>query len=542
MSKHSKYLEDLTLRKKVTLSIVLLYIFVGLPVWYHLTKVDQYDIRPLLQQEKSKIDYLFTNQPFTDLDLKIPIFLNTSNTEYKFPDLIPSVQKEVDLLTKSYKEDYGGVGLNLEINDLTTVMNMNENFVVQLEYSDHVGNSISLYEKLELTVQYDDKIVFDNGLPYVIAISIVNNFFYKKNEEFLANELDRSLKLMDDYVDVEYKPKTILNFNLVVNDNTLSDWDMNYLDNQLYEDLIKPFVKLFDNVYDFRIESNVFYNEDLNLSELDGNISDVQAKLDYTRLSDNINFINKDMENVINFALVLTDEPKKEVISSYNIPEWGSIYIYNKEIETLVNKDNVIYVDDKLLEPLVYSFLQKAFDRLTYTKDSSAIMNTINAFIKKGILSNIHRTNKNIKAVYDMVYNLPVYTDESLNELIPEEFIPYVSAFMSRVFPSLSIPKKIYEQLKEVVEKRDLLIDELEHDSNFDFKKYLKESFEIYDLSERTFFDHEMVMGGFKSIKHIIAVYLPLLGPMCSIAIGGFIQLVKKPREDPLLLVKSKQE
>ncbi|KAF0270448.1 hypothetical protein FOG48_00374 [Hanseniaspora uvarum] len=540
MSKESEYLSNLTLRKKVTLSIVLLYIFVGLPVWYHLTKVDQYDIRPLLQQQKPNIEYLFSGDTFTDIDLKIPIFLNTSATEFKFPDLLPSVQKEIDTLTKTYKEEYGGIGLNLEINELGDGNNTNDNFVVQLEYTDHVGNSISLYEKLELTVQYDDKIVFDNGLPYIIAISIVNNFFYKKNEEFLANELDRTLKFMDN--SVEYKPKTILNFNLVINDNILSDWDINYLNNGLYDELINPFVKLFNNVYDFKIESNIFYNEDLNLSELDGDIADVQAKLDYTRLSDNINFINKDMENVINFALVLTDKPKENTISSYNIPEWGSIFIYNDKIEDLVNENNLLYVNEELLEPLVYSFLQKAFERLTSSKDSSKVMDDINSFIIKGILSNIDRTNKNIKAIYDMVYTLPVYTDESLNELIPEELQPYVGEFMSRVFPSLSIPKKIYEQLKEIVEKRDLLINELEYNSNFDFKKYLKESFEVYDLSEKTFFDHEMVMGGFKSIKHIIAVYLPLLGPMCSIAIGGFIKLVKKPKQDPLLVIKTKRE
>lgn len=540
MSKESEYSSNLTLRKKVTLSIVLLYIFVGLPVWYHLTKVDQYDIRPLLQQQKPNIEYLFSGDTFTDIDLKIPIFLNTSATEFKFPDLLPSVQKEIDTLTKTYKEEYGGIGLNLEINELGDGNNTNDNFVVQLEYTDHVGNSISLYEKLELTVQYDDKIVFDNGLPYIIAISIVNNFFYKKNEEFLANELDRTLKFMDNYV--EYKPKTILNFNLVVNDNILSDWDINYLNNGLYDELINPFVKLFNNVYDFKIESNIFYNEDLNLSELDGDIADVQAKLDYTRLSDNINFINKDMENVINFALVLTDKPKESTISSYNIPEWGSIFIYNDKIEDLVNENNLLYVNEELLEPLVYSFLQKAFEKLTSSKDSSKVMDDINSFIIKGILSNIDRTNKNIKAIYDMVYTLPVYTDESLNELIPEELQPYVGEFMSRVFPSLSIPKKIYEQLKEIVEKRDLLINELEYNSNFDFKKYLKESFEVYDLSEKTFFDHEMVMGGFKSIKHIIAVYLPLLGPMCSIAIGGFIKLVKKPKQDPLLVIKTKRE
>lgn len=540
MSKESEYSSNLTLRKKVTLSIVLLYIFVGLPVWYHLTKVDQYDIRPLLQQQKPNIEYLFSGDTFTDIDLKIPIFLNTSATEFKFPDLLPSVQKEIDTLTKTYKEEYGGIGLNLEINELGDGNNTNDNFVVQLEYTDHVGNSISLYEKLELTVQYDDKIVFDNGLPYIIAISIVNNFFYKKNEEFLANELDRTLKFMDNYV--EYKPKTILNFNLVVNDNIFSDWDINYLNNGLYDELINPFVKLFNNVYDFKIESNIFYNEDLNLSELDGDIADVQAKLDYTRLTDNINFINKDMENVINFALVLTDKPKESTISSYNIPEWGSIFIYNDKIEDLVNENNLLYVNEELLEPLVYSFLQKAFEKLTFSKDSSKVMDDINSFIIKGILSNIDRTNKNIKAIYDMVYTLPVYTDESLNELIPEELQPYVGEFMSRVFPSLSIPKKIYEQLKEIVEKRDLLINELEYNSNFDFKKYLKESFEVYDLSEKTFFDHEMVMGGFKSIKHIIAVYLPLLGPMCSIAIGGFIKLVKKPKQDPLLVIKTKRE
>ncbi|SGZ39987.1 uncharacterized protein HGUI_02187 [Hanseniaspora guilliermondii] len=532
MNQQRKYLENLNLRKKVTLSIVLLYIFIGLPVWYQLTKVDQYDIRPLLQQEKSSIDYLFKDEDFTNLSLKIPIFLNTSETTYKFPDLIPSVQDEIDTLTRTYKEEYGGIPMSLEIKEMDELSNMDENYVVQLEHTDHVGNSIALYDKLELTVQYDDKTVHDNALPYIIAVSIVNNLFYKKNENFLANELDRSLSIMDNLSVVEYKPRVVLNFNLVVDDNVLANWDLNSIDNTLFNDLINPFIKLFENIYEFEIESNVFYNEDLNMNGVGHDIADVQAKLDYTRLNDNINFIDRDLENVINFAMVLTSSEQDSL--SYNIVDWGNIYVCDKEMYL---KDDSIYVDSKLIEPLLQTYLEKVFERLTYG-NGDLVMNSIDLFIKRAIISNINRINKNIKAVYDMVYNLPVYTDESLNELIPEDLEPYVAEFMNRVFPSLSIPKKIYEQLREIVEKRDSLIDELANGDNVDFKRYLKESFDIYLLSERTFYDHGMVMGGYKSIKHIVAIYLPLLGPMCSIAIGGFIQLVKKPKEDPLLKVK----
>lgn len=529
MNPHTKYLENLNLRKKVTLSIVLLYIFIGLPVWYQLTKVDQYDIRPLLQQEKPNIEYLFKNEEYANLSMKVPIFLNTSATVYKFPDLIPAVQSEIDTLTKTYQEEYGGISMKLEIKEMDDGSNMRENYVVQLDHTDHVGNSIAMYEKLELTVHYNDKTVYDNALPFIIATSIVNNFFYKKNENFLANELDRSLKFMDNLSAVEYKPRVVLNFNLVVDDNVMADWDLNNIDGALFNEMINPFVKLFENVYDFEIESNVFYNEDLNMNGIGNDIANVQANLDYTRLSDNINFIDKKIENVINFAMVLTSS--EQDLLSYNIVDWGNIYVCDKDVYL---KDDSIYVDSKHLQPLIQTHLNKVFAELTYS-DGDFVMTSIDNFIKRGIISNINRINKNIKAVYDMVYNLPVYTDESLNELIPEEFEPYVAKFMNRVFPSLSIPKRIYEQLREIVDKRDSLIEELANGDNCDFKRYLKESFDVYVLSEETFYDHGMVMGGYKSIKHIIAIYLPLLGPMCSIAIGGFVQLVKKPREDPLI-------
>lgn len=529
MNPQSKYLENLNLRKRVTLSIILLYVFIGLPVWYQLTKVDQYDIRPLLQQERSSIDYLFKNEELSALSMKIPIFLNTSATAYKFPDLISSVQGEIDTLARSYKEDYGGISMKFEIKEVDEVANVNENYVVQLDHTDHVGNSIAMYEKLELTVHYNDKIVYDNALPFIIATSIVNNFFYKKNENCLANELDRSLSIMDNLSAVEYKPRVALNFNLVVDDNVMADWDLSSIDNTLFSEMIHPFIKMFENVYEFEIESNVFYNEDLNMNGVGSDVASVQAKLDYTRLDDNINFIDKDIENVINFAMVLT--LSEQELLSYNIADWGSIYVCDKN---LYLKDDFIYVDSKHLRPLLHTHLNKAFAKLTYS-NGDFVMTSIDSFIKKGIISNINRINKNIKAVYDMVYSLPVYTDESLNEMIPAEFEPYVAKFMSRVFPSLSIPKRIYDQLREIVDKRDSLIEELAHGNTIDFKRYLKETFDVYLLSEETFYDHGMVMGGYKSIKHIIAIYLPLLGPMCSIAVGGFIQLLKNPRNDPLL-------
>lgn len=136
-----------------------------------------------------------------------------------------------------------------------------------------------------------------------------------------------------------------------------------------------------------------------------------------------------------------------------------------------------------------------------------------------------------------MIHSLPVVTDESLNDLIPEEYQPYLEDFMNKFFPSLSIPQRINNQLNEVILKRDQLFDKFNSTGNTDakFKEYLKDSFSFFKMSEDTFFDHNMVMGNYKSIKHIIAVYLPLLGPVCSLTISGAIRLLQKPKQDPLI-------
>ena len=582
------YRENLSLRRKASLSILLIYFFIGLPVWYHLTKVDQYELDPLMDSEKLKTPYLFKeNNPkeesdfLKEINLKIPVYLNLTNTFYKFPDLLNSTQKEVDGLLGRYKDEYGFNSLNLSI-ELKDVGNTpaewfyeNNEYLVQLQHDSYMGNYIYLYEKLEVVVQYDDRSVYENVLPTLVANSILNHFFFEKIN--VANEFDRRLNLEKNIVDLKYTPKIKLVLNLIINDNLLADWDLKDFDqSKVMQEVLLPFMEMFEGVYKFEIESNILYNEDLNLKDWAGaadEIDDLQSQLDISRLSDRA-FVDNIEDRVLNFVVVFpenenleinnsnnsTEETKEDVIISdkisnnkflsYNLPEWGSVFIYKGLLSKLEEGKDLdsIYLKDSILEPLFITFLKEIFPILTSSKKKEEeggeqVVFSITKFIKKAILSNIYRTNKNIKAVYDMIYKLPVVTDESLNGLIPEEYQPYLQEFMNKFFPSLSIPQKIHSQLVEVISQRDILLEKLNTTGNTNdkFKQYLKESFSFYKLSEETFFDHEMVMGNYKSLKHVIAVYLPLLGPVCSITIGGVIQLLKKTKKDPLIEKKKEK-
>ncbi|KAL6925854.1 hypothetical protein ACO0SA_000456 [Hanseniaspora valbyensis] len=582
------YRENLLLRRKASLSVLLIYFFIGLPVWYHLTKVDQYELDPLMDSEKLKTPYLFKeNNPneesdfLKEINLKLPVNLNLTNTFYKFPDLLNSTQKELDAMLGRYKDEYGFNSLNLSI-ELKDVGNTpaewfyeNNEYLVQLQHDSYMGNYIYLYEKLEVVVQYDDRSVYENVLPTLVANSILNHFFFEKID--VANEFDRRLNLEKNIVDLKYTPKIKLVLNLIINDNLLADWDLKDFDqSKVMQEVLLPFMEMFEGVYKFEIESNILYNEDLNLKDWAGaadEIDDLQSQLDISRLSDRA-FVDNIEDRVLNFVVVFpenenlegkndnnsTEETTEDVIISnknnnkflsYNLPEWGSIFIYKGLLTNLEKEQegkdlDSVYLKDSILEPLFITFLKEVFPILTSSKKEEGgeqVVFSITKFIKKAILSNIYRTNKNIKAVYDMIYKLPVVTDESLNGLIPEEYQPYLQEFMNKFFPSLSIPQKIHSQLVEVISQREILLEKLNTTGNTNdkFKQYLKESFSFYKLSEETFFDHEMVMGNYKSLKHVIAVYLPLLGPVCSITIGGVIQLLKKTKKDPLIEKKEEK-
>lgn len=556
------YRENLSLRKKVSLSMVFVYVFIGLPVWYHLTKIDQFDLEPLIEKEKLKTPYLFKSNNVNgkpeflqEISLKIPVNLNLTNTYYKFPDLLQSTQNELDEKLGRYRNEYGFNNINLgielkEVDDKPAEYFYESNeYLVQIEHESYMGNSISLYEKLEIAVQYEDRSVYENFLPSLISTSILNHFFFEEIDE--GNEFDRVLNLEEGFETLVYTPKIKISLNLILNKNMLADWSLNDpSQSQVFEKLLLPFFTLFEGVYKFDIESNIIYNEDLNLEVWNGvanNIDDLQSQLDISSLSNNA-FVDGIEEKVLNFVVLFPEnknlklnntkeEAAQEAFLSYNLPSWGSVFIYKDLISELGTELDSIYLKDSLLEPLVYKFLKQIFPLLTASdgKDEQVVF-SITKFVKKAILSNIYRTNKNIKAVYDMIHSLPVVTDESLNDLIPEEYQPYLGEFMNKFFPSLSIPQRINNQLNEVVMKRDQLLNRFNSTGNTNdkFKEYLEDSFSFFKLSEETFFDHNMVMGNYKSIKHIIAVYLPLLGPVCSLTIGGAIRLLKKPKQDPL--------
>lgn len=542
--------------------MVFIYVFIGLPVWYHLTKIDQFDLEPLIEREKLKTPYLFNsnnvngNTEFLqEVNLKVPVNLNLTNTYYKFPDLLQSTQNELDEKLSRYRNEYGfnNINLGIELQEVgdkpAEYFYENNEYLVQIEHEDYMGNSISLYEKQEITVQYEDRSVYENFLPTLIATSILNHFFFEKIDE--ANEFDRVLNLEQEFETLTYTPKVKLSLNLILNKNILADWSLNDpSQSQVFEKLLLPFVTLFEGVYKFEIESNIIYNEDLNLEDWKGvveNIDDLQSQLDISSLSTNA-FVDGVEEKVLNFVVLFpenenlksndTKEGAEDAFLSYNLPSWGSVFIYKDLLSELGTELDSIYLKDFLLEPLVYKFLKQIFPLLTASDgEDEQVVFAITKFVKKAILSNIYRTNKNIKAVYDMIHSLPVVTDESLNDLIPEEYQPYLEDFMNKFFPSLSIPQRINNQLNEVILKRDQLFDKFNSTGNTDakFKEYLKDSFSFFKMSEDTFFDHNMVMGNYKSIKHIIAVYLPLLGPVCSLTISGAIRLLQKPKQDPLI-------
>ncbi|XBW35502.1 hypothetical protein QEN19_001075 [Hanseniaspora menglaensis] len=557
------YKKNQFLRKCSALSVVFIYLFIGLPVWYHLTKVDQYELEPLMKKEKLRTPYLFKENVEIDefldeISVTLPVNLNLTNTYYKFPDLIQSTQKELTEMLERYKNEYKFNNLNLNI-DLKEAGNktaehfyQNKEYLVQLEHTDHMGNSISLYEKLEIIVQYNDESVYSNYLPTLIANSIVNHFFFDKIE--VGNEFDRYLTLENKLGNLKYKPTIKLAFNLIVNKNILAGWDLNSPStSSVIQNLFAPFTKMFEGIYKFKVETNILYNEDLKLETWSGegdDIEELQSQLDVSRLIDN-ELGDPFQEKLLNFVVVLPEN--KHLVSdadeikflSYNLPEWGSVFVYRDLISSLGSDLDSIYLSDDLLEPIFYQFLKQIFPNLAGSdngEEDEKITLTITNFMVKATLNNIFRANKNIRAVYDMLHSLPVVTDESLNEMIPEELQPYLENFMNKFFPSLSIPQKIHDQLVEVITRRDYLLKKLAGNENVSskFAEYLHESFALYKLSDETFFDHEMVMGNYKSLKHIIAVYLPLLGPVCSIAVGGAIHLLKAPKKDPLL--KSKKQ
>lgn len=497
----------LNMRKLSGLCILLLYVCIGVPLWYKLTTIfrAQLPINYINSLHESK---------FQDVHMVIPVYIKSS--VYRFPDLHTAVQTQINYLLDS-KPQLIPWSLQVLPYDEDIIADANTRnvsyHVIDLVLDNDVGLYISR-DADETIVFFSDETVVSNDLPFFIAQTVVE---YTFKLEF--TRLGKYPILPPNNISIAYTPTVHLSLSLLTGDGNPVTWE---IDSALKK-YFSPIRSMISPITNFTVDTNIIYYNDLNLHKLD-NIStvtweDISHTLDLSELST----LNDYDELVsLNLAVVFpsnkTDDgldfitptsiSNSTFTNSTNLINWESFIVPRWGV-LIINKypyDNNTMLTDDYLSTVLETFSEDLLRLLDLSDEHINFATpyiTLNSYKRLLTLHNMDRAVETIWSLSRLTQN----------------------------FKQMSIPSEVLSNVNKALHLRleiaDLLNNPLLGDNKL-WSQVLVMSNELVELCESAFFHGEMVQQNFLPQEHKIAVYLPLLGPISIIVIFGFMKVARE--------------
>lgn len=303
-------------------------------------------------------------------------------------------------------------------------------------------------------------------------------------------------------------------FNLFVENGKPVEWEIEQAMKKL-----EPVFKALKHYSNFKISTQIQYYSKLRTEPVldESRNAYIIKKED---LSTFINFGDWNLNNndkfpSINFLVFFSETNYKNkplliegsTTNSFLVPQWGGVHIYNKNMPIL--EGSTVKITELELDEVLKVFASQLFDLLGVPKTPKSPIVRIDSLHRI-------RTFKNLKSSLENLRSLIKLT-ESLNEIsVPEQT-------KTHVLESL----EYYERSVSALQK-------------LDFASAVEFSSQSVENSNKAFFEKEMVQQAYFPSEHKLAVFLPLLGPLCTIATLGLIKTLKdrKKKEDPEVELK----
>ncbi|EGV65067.1 hypothetical protein CANTEDRAFT_113394 [Yamadazyma tenuis ATCC 10573] len=363
------------------------------------------------------------------------------------------------------------------------------------------------------SVTLDDKVlVFEKSFSEMdsraiqeqLADALVNEVFEQEIEHFEATKSSHPEK---SNVVIPYSSKYNLIFSLFVEDGHPVSWDT-----QTIQDLLSPLLDSLQHYANFTISTQVQYYSKLNIkSEFDEKSNTYKVKE-----SDLSNFINfgdwnlntNDINPSINFIIYYPSSNHQNLpmvienseTNSFLVPQYGGLHIFNKKIDILTD-DNEVYICDVELIEIMEIFSSQLFKLLGVpSKSSQNLPVRVDALTKLSILNNLQHSIKTLSSLIKL-------TNELHEISVPELTKDFVNKSLQ------SVRTSIHYLMSQ------------------NFKGAMVESSIALKNSISAFFDKDIVQQVYFPSEHKLAVFLPLLGPLCSILLFSTLRLIKELRK-----------
>lgn len=492
-----------TVRSRIVLTIGLFVLFLGTPLFLYTTRVHRAELPVSLLNERI--------QSFGEsVSFNIPIYINSTNSEVleaaqAAADRYVATQTNLGLLWAinfhpyAYDIDsYKHYVLTLIVDDKANDGEATHSYILS-PYSEGITVISPPSADLETVANYITEVLFNKVFNAEIAtLSLLSNDAVKSDMSF------------------PYSTEYNVVFNLFIQDGSPVEWEIEEV-----VSLMRPIFQALKHYCKFKVSTQVQYyskltHEPVYDEELKANVLSKEDLSTFINFGDwNLN--NHEKTPSINFIIYFSDLNYKNVpllvsgskTNSFSIPQWGGVHIYNPSMPLLEGTNAKI--SSKELNKILDIFASQLFKLLGVPTTPVSPLMRINSFQRISCLKSMRRSLDNLSALVKLSNSL-------LGISIPE-------ATKSNVLNSLTYYDKAVEKLE-----------------TSDFAMALENAGKSLHFSDKAFFEKEMLQQAHFPNEHKLAVFLPLLGPICSIVLFGVIKRFKAWREEKRKLSQKEKE
>ncbi|CUM48680.1 uncharacterized protein AC631_00314 [Debaryomyces fabryi] len=494
-NKNREELSSITVVRRVIVFVILLIIvFLGIPLWKSTTTIHRAEL-PIVQVKEHSISLQ------DQIHYKIPVYLDIPNSLVCF---IPQAQ---ELLDKKIYNEYPELKdfWAIELRKIDDNIDAQDDYIVKFEYLPSPNNEeeqdptesffISPFSK-ETRITITDNVVRPKKVDEFLSIVLTEYIF--KGEIEQMSDIVRGKNHDSRNLVMPYSSKYNIVISLLSENGRPINWEI--------EKALGSFELIFfklNHFANFTVTSQIQYYSTLtyppNYDE-----SKQAFIIPESGLSTFVNFgdwnlITHDINPSINFILYFPEanyNSKPTLIensktNSFLIPQWGGVVIFNKDMKTEGSDIN----ENELL-PVMETFASQLFQLLGMPSQPRSPSIKIDSLSRTMTHKNLKQSLENLEALLTLT--------NSLNEIsIPE---------LTKIYVEKSI-HYLEESINEL--------------NNGNFYLSMKYSSQSLENSDRAFFEKEMVQQAYFPSEHKLAVFLPLLGPLCSIVSIGALKVIK---------------
>ncbi|KAH3671075.1 hypothetical protein OGAPHI_000786 [Ogataea philodendri] len=465
-------------RRRILLSILAICAFVGLPLWYATTTVQRAEL-PVAEI------YGLSSELVSSSRFEIPVYVQMPVTT---TGALQEAQQQIDDMLKAR---------NLPVSwriVLEAGSGTESDYKVHL-FLDQDADKVyvSPFEDRTIKLYVSPTVIKHNKVAELIARTLVEDVF---GDEITMFE---RLHQPEAVVKMPYSPDYHVTLSLLQGGVQPIGWDIessalllkNYLSslapyaNFTFDSQVEHYEKLSENIA-------LQYDEDKKQYLLKE--SDTSTFIDYSEWGLDQNTQKVPVVNFLAYVPAPDQRPiqiENSVSNSFIVPQWGGVAIVNTEKQFLEYGD---------LLPVMEIFASQLFQLV------GAPGNPKSPTIRTDILTRFQSVANTRKSIDNLI---------SLCKLCEQ-------------LPNISVPDSTREQveqaLKRVREAADAVVSRRWSLANALAAK-------AYVLSDKAFFQKDMVQQMYFPEEHKMAVYTPLLGPFATIMVLGVLRMLKEARE-----------